>query len=74
MIENHACATRSHEVTISLYACVRMPRRTIYEAKFLIAEYIGTKDEWYKTGITKMDAMQADIRIIKSVVTEHGEK
>ena len=35
-----ACAAHGYEVTVSLYVRVRIPRRAIYEAKFLIAEYI----------------------------------
>ncbi len=30
--------------------------------------------ERYRTGLTKLDAMQADISVIKSVVSEHSEK
>jgi len=35
--------------------------------------YLSTFER-YKTGIAKIDAMQADIAVIKSVVSEHSEK
>ena len=35
--------------------------------------YLSTYER-YKIGITKIDAMQTDIAVIKSVLSEHGEK